>query len=235
MSTLPGTWYAKVGGRRAEFFTILHPPYTGMVLCFVLLGALLAPQPNWFFLVLSLLAYALGLGVGAHSLDELSGHPWGTAFSDFELKVMAFFSLTAAAAVGAAFALFATPWFWPFIAAGLFFALAYSAKSFAGGRFHSDAWFVLSWAALPFLTSFFVQTQTITPASLVMAAALMGLAGLEILLSRWVKEHRRAAVEATDEERQHVLYLIDRPQRALKLVVITTYVLTAAVAAVRYF
>lgn len=240
MDQLPGTWYAKEGGRLAEFYTILHLPYTGMVLCFVALAAFLAPDPNWGFLFWSLLAYFLGLGIGSHALDQLSGRPWGKAFTDTELKILASLSLLGAVALGAYFALVVSAWFWIFISLGLFFAVAYNVEKLFGGFFHTDGWFILSWAALPFLTSFFVQSRTITIEAIVVSTVLMGLAAMEITLSRWVKEQRRTlqSVELVRKDgsrhAEEILAFIRKPQRALKLVVLTTYLLTAAVAGIRF-
>ena len=41
---LEGAWYARHGGKVGELYTILHLPYTSMVLSYVLIGADLSPN-----------------------------------------------------------------------------------------------------------------------------------------------------------------------------------------------
>lgn len=66
-------WYAGPDSVLGELWTLLHPPYTLMVLSFVVLGAALAPAISWAFLMGTLIAYFLGLGLGAHLLDQIPG------------------------------------------------------------------------------------------------------------------------------------------------------------------
>jgi len=240
-SSVQKTWYAREGSRWAEFLTILHLPYTGMVLCYVGLGAFLAPVVHWDRLGWCLLAYFLGLGVGAHALDELSGRPYGRSFTERELWVIGVATLLLASAIGVYYAVTLSPWLWLFIALGVFFAVTYPLGHLFGGRFHTDSWFVVSWGMLPFLTSYFLQTLTLTLPSLLMAGALGGTAAMEITLSRWVRLLRKKPVRLrlihTDgsEEEWGIGQLIGKPERALKLLVVTVYLLTAAVGVWRFF
>src|SRR5689334_12604499 len=50
---------------------LLFLPYTGMVLAFTVLGALLAPVIDWERVAALLVIYALALGIAAHALDAL--------------------------------------------------------------------------------------------------------------------------------------------------------------------
>ena len=235
------TWYAFEGSRWAEFFTMLHPPYTGMVLCYVALGAFLAPVIHWDRLFWSLVAYLLGLGVGAHALDQISGRPYGRSFTERELWVIGTSTLALASLIGAYYAVTLSPWLWVFIGLGAFFAVTYPLGGSFGGRFHTDFWFVVSWGMLPFLTSYFLQTLTLTFSSLLMAGALGGTAAMEITLSRWVRALRRhpatlRMVHADGSEEEWDLWrLIGKPERALKLLVVTVYLLAASVGAWRFF
>ena len=234
------TWYAREGSRWAEFLTILHPPYTGMVLCYVGLGAFLAPVIHWDRLFWCLLAYFLGLGVGAHALDQLSGRPYGQSFTERELWLIGVGTLALASLIGAYYAVTLSPWLWLFIALGAFFAVTYPLGGLLGGRFHTDFWFVVSWGMLPFLTSYFLQALTLTLPSLLMAGALGGTAAMEITLSRWVRALRRrpAALRMVrddgSEEEWDLPRLIGKPERALKLLVVTVYLFTASVGAWRF-
>src|SRR5579884_3943747 len=63
-------YYAR-RGRLADWWTLLHPPYTAWHLAFVVIGASLAPRPSVSTLVGTLLAFFLAVGVAAHALDEL--------------------------------------------------------------------------------------------------------------------------------------------------------------------
>ena len=239
-SVVKKTWYAREGSRWAEFLTILHLPYTGMVLCYVGLGAFLAPLIHWDRLGWCMLAYFLGLGIGAHALDELSGRPYGGSFTERELWVIGVTTLLLASLIGAYYAMTLSPWLWLFILLGAFFAVSYPLARLFGGRFHTDFWFVVSWGMLPFLTSYFLQTLTLTLSSFLMAGALGATAAIEITLSRWVRTLRRKPARLrfihTDgtEEEWDFWQLIGKPERALKLLVVTVYLFTAAVGAWRF-
>ena len=67
-----------VAGLAADWWTLLHPPYTVWHLSYVVLGAAMAPHRDWAALGVSLLAFFLAVGLGAHALDELKGRPLGT-------------------------------------------------------------------------------------------------------------------------------------------------------------
>jgi len=241
MSRVERTWYASEGSRWAELLTILHPPYTGMVLCYVVLGALMVPEIHADRLLWMLIAYFLGLGVGAHALDQLSGRPYGRSFTVRELWLLAIVTLVVAIAIGAYYAITLAPWLWVFIVIETFFALTYNLDRLFGGRFHTDLWFVFSWGALPFLTSFYLQSLTLTLPALVMAGALAGTAGMEISLSRWVRALRRDSARLLlthgdgRQEEWDLWRLIGRPERALKLLVITVYLFTASLVLHRLF
>src|SRR5205814_7762776 len=73
----PAFYALRPGGWR-DYVTLLHPPYTLWHLSYVALGAAIAPEWRPLRLGTGLAAFALGLGVGAHALDELRGRPLGT-------------------------------------------------------------------------------------------------------------------------------------------------------------
>lgn len=235
------TWYSREGSRWAEIWTIFHPPYTGMVVCYVLLGGLLAPTIHLDRLLWIVVAYILGLGFGAHALDQLSGRPYGRSFSKAELWLMAITSLAAACAIGGYYAVTVSPWLWLFIALETFFAVTYNLDRLFRGRFHTDGYFVLSWGVLPFLVSYFIQTLSLSASAFLMALALGGTAAMEITLSRWVRALRRNPARFLmlqadgKQEEWDVRRLIGRPERALKLLVLTVYFLTVGLAARRWW
>jgi hypothetical protein len=117
-------YYAKHGSRRADFWTLLHPPYTAWNLSYVVIGAALAPTVNWLVLTILLACFFCGTGIAAHALDELNGHPLKTGFSDKSLKLMAVFSLFVAFILFAFASLLTTPLLMLFYCAGAFLVLA---------------------------------------------------------------------------------------------------------------
>jgi hypothetical protein len=68
-------FYALAPGGWRDYVTLLHPPYTLWHLSYVAIGAALAPHFRGGLLALTALAFFLGLGIGAHALDELRGRP----------------------------------------------------------------------------------------------------------------------------------------------------------------
>jgi len=219
-----GAWYASGGSRARDLWTLLHPPYTSMVLGTVVIGAALSPVLHVDRLVGLLVAYLLGLGGAAHFLDEARGHPWGTGFSTSALYVLAALTLIPAVGIGIYFAHTVDLLFLPFVILGTFFALAYNLEWF-GGFFHTDPWFAFSWGALPFLTSHYLQMGMVAVWAVPLAGALACTAGVQISLSRWVKGHRRRAPAGDGSESSSGLESVDiarliaRPQLALKLIV----------------
>ena len=80
--------------------TLLHAPYTAWHLSYVAIGAAMAPQLHASRLVLALVAFFLAVGVAAHALDELRGHPLRTQLSDGALIGLAVVGLGGAVAIG---------------------------------------------------------------------------------------------------------------------------------------
>ena len=134
------------------------------------------------------------LGVGAHALDALgsANKPWGTVFSARSLKAIAATALVASYGIGAWYMQRYAPWLWPVAIAEGFFVLAYNLEWF-GGRFHTDAWFALSWGALPALAGYILQTNQIALSALVLAGATAALSLVEIKASRPYKAMKAAA------------------------------------------
>jgi hypothetical protein len=61
-------FYALAPGGVRDYWTLLHPPYTLWHLSYVAIGAGLAPAVHVRWLLETLLAFALALGVSAHAL-----------------------------------------------------------------------------------------------------------------------------------------------------------------------
>jgi len=195
-------FYARSGGSRAQWWTLLHPPYTLWHLSYVVLGAALAPQPDLPALAATVAAFALAMGVGAHALDELAGRPLGTAISDRVLWVAATSSVAVAVGLGCWLALRSTPALWPLVLLGPVLVAGYNLGLF-GGRLHTDAGFALSWGGFPVLVGYVAQTPPWTfPGLLAVAAtaaAAVAVSAAQRRLSTAARDLRRrtAAVEAT--------------------------------------
>src|SRR6188474_1944837 len=84
----PAFYALRAGGWR-DLVTLLHPPYTAWHLSYVALGAAAAPAIHPGRLWAALGAFFLAVGIAAHALDELHGHPLGTRISDRALAVAA--------------------------------------------------------------------------------------------------------------------------------------------------
>jgi len=194
-------FYALSPGGWRDLVTILHPPYTAWHLSYVALGAAVAPEFHAVRLWAALGAFFLAVGIAAHALDELHGHPLGTRLSDRTLEVLAGLALAGAVGIGIA-GLFVVSWsLLPFVLAGAFGVLAYNLELF-GGRFHTDFWFAAAWGAFPALTGFWVMALGIhsfgeAVAGIGVTAACFGLSMAQRRLSTPVRELRRRTVSVT--------------------------------------
>ncbi len=189
----------------ADALTILHPPYTAWHLSYVALGAAAAPELHPERLWAALGAFFLAVGVAAHALDELQGHPLKTRLSDRTLALLAAVGLIGALAIGVAGVFVVSATLIPFVLVGPMIVLAYNLE-LAGGRFHTDFWFAAAWGAFPALTGFWVNALGIH--SLGEAAAAVGvtcgcfaLSVAQRRLSTPVRELRRRTAGVTGEQR----------------------------------
>jgi hypothetical protein len=198
-------FYALSPGGWRDIVTVLHPPYTAWHLSYVALGAAAAPVLHPSRLWAALGAFFLAVGVAAHALDELRGHPLGTGLSDRTLATAAGLALAVAVGIGIA-GLFIVSWtLLPFIVAGAFAVLAYNLELF-GGRFHNDFWFAAAWGAFPAITGFWSNALGIHSAGEAVAGAAVTVAcfGLSVAqrrLSTPVRELRRKTVSVSGVQR----------------------------------
>ncbi|MBA3733602.1 MAG: hypothetical protein H0W90_00135 [Actinobacteria bacterium] len=189
-------FYALAPGGWRDYVTLLHPPYTLWHLSYVAIGAALAPHWRPGVLALALLAFFLGMGIGAHALDELHGRPLATRIPATTLVVLAVTSLAAAAGIGVAVALRTNLWLLAFVAVGAFIAVAYNLELF-GGRVHGDPWFALAWGAFPVLTAYFAAAATIRVEAALAAAFAALLSHAQRRLSTPVRLVRRRTRDVT--------------------------------------
>ena len=205
-----------------------------MVLSYVLIGAVVSPNLHPNRVVITLVAYFLGLGLSAHALNELHAGHWTKALGKRELVILFALPLGAAVVIGvygmlelfaASTSVVAPLTLMAFIMLETFFLFAYNTDAFSG-TFHSDIWFAFSWAALPTLISYYVNALTITSEAVLVALAMAATAGIEINLSRWCKDFRRKS-HLTEmrfangtRQRMNTSQLLARPEKSLKLIVL---------------
>ncbi|HYY73490.1 MAG TPA: hypothetical protein VE662_01605, partial [Solirubrobacterales bacterium] len=200
----PAFYALRQGGWR-DLVTILHPPYTAWHLSYVMLGAAAAPQLHQARLWSALGAFFLGVGVAAHALDELNGHPLRTRLSDPALIGLAVVGLAGAVGIGVAGLFVVSVTLAPFVAAGAFLVLAYNLELF-GGRLHTDFWFAAAWGGFPALTSFWANALGVHSlreaiAGALVTAACFGLSVAQRRLSTPARELRRRTLSVGGEQR----------------------------------
>ena len=184
-------FYALPPGGWRDYWTLLHPPYTLWHLSYVVIGASLAPEVRVPWLLETLVAFFLAMGVAAHALDELHGRPLGTRIPKGVLVGLAGIGLAGAVALGVHGTFEVSAWLWAFIAAGVFLVVAYNLELF-GGAFHSDAWFALAWGAFPAATAYFAQTGTVGVEAVLVATACAAISAAQRILSTPVRKLRRS-------------------------------------------
>lgn len=174
--TAPAFYALRSGGWR-DYVTLLHLPYTAWHLSYVVVGACLAASVDWPVLGLTVLAFTLAMGVGAHALDELNGRPLRTSIPDGVLVGLAVVSVGVAAVIGVAVGLDRTLWIVPLVVLGAALVPVYNLE-LLGGRAHTDVGFALAWGAFPVLTAYVAQTGTLRGEALLAAlwATLLSLA-----------------------------------------------------------
>jgi hypothetical protein len=228
MQAKPAWYFVRSSSKLGDLVNLMHLPYTGMVLAFVVIGAAAAPRAFPDRLAATLVAYFLGLGVGAHALDQLepNGSHYVQSLTRRDLAVVGAAGMTGAVAIGAYYAATVAPFLALFILAGVFFALAYTLPTLvAGGLFHNNSSFAFAWGYLPFLTSYYVNSQSIAPVVLLGGLPLALAAFAEITLSRSVRRARRLNLPPE---------AYSGGETALKVLLALAYVTAAVVALLRF-
>ncbi|MGH9043155.1 MAG: hypothetical protein ACRDZ3_23335 [Acidimicrobiia bacterium] len=185
----PAFYAAGAGGWR-DWWTILHPPYTAWHLSYVVLGACLAPHTDGIRLLATVLAFFFAVGISAHALDEIHGHPLRTRIPDRALWLAAVASLAMAVALGLAGISRVGVGLLAFIAIGPLLVLGYNLE-LLGGRIHSDVGFAASWGAFPALTGYFAQAERLDLVALLGGAVAFGLSYAQRALSTPARLVRR--------------------------------------------
>jgi hypothetical protein len=228
----PGGWW--------DWWTILHFPYTVWHLSYVAIGACLAPEVSGRRLAGTALAFFLAVGIAAHALDEVHGHPLGTRLSNRTLWVTTLLGMAGALGVGAIGIGEIGPLLIPFMVIGPVLVFGYNVELF-GGRLHTDVGFAVSWGAFPVITAYYAQAETIGIAAVLGAVAAFGLSYAQRTLStpartlRRKTRHVEGAVTLADGSVTHLDAAILRAplERALLAMSWSMAALAAALVAAR--
>lgn len=200
MSNRPA-FYAPTGSRRGDFVSLLHIPYTLWHLAYVSIGAALAPELDWRVFAGTIAAFGIGLGIGAHALDEVKSRPLGTGFSDRTLWLLGYGAMGVTFAIAAVGASEVSPWVYAWAAAGVLLAVGYALEWPA---VHTDLGFALAWGAFPVVVGYWAQTRELSLSVVVvsMAAVLLSLAQRTLSTpARFVRRSTTASIVSFDDDR----------------------------------
>jgi hypothetical protein len=233
-------YYAMRGGGWRDWWSLLHPPYTLWHLSYVVLGAATAPRVRLDMLFVSLAAFFLAMGAGAHALDELNGRPLRTRIPNWVLWALAAASIAGAVALGIAYLPRVGATGIPFIVFGGFIVVAYNLESF-GGAFHSDFWFAFAWGFFPALTAAWAQHPHPRAAAFLAAAGCFAASVAQRALSTPVRALRRRTqrVEGVIVRDDGAVRAIDKsmltraPEQALRALSYSMPLLAAGAACAR--
>lgn len=198
---LAPTFYAAGGPRRrvlADWWVLLHPPYTLWHLSYVAIGACVAPTVDGGRLAATLVAFGLAVGVAAHALDEVHGRPLRTAIPGGLLAAAAAVSLAGAVALGVVGITRVGMGLAVFVVVGVVLTLGYNLE-LLGGRLHNDVVFAGAWGAFPVLTAYYAQAETLRVPAVAAAIAAFALSSAQRSLSTPARAVRRtiASVDGT--------------------------------------
>ena len=226
MSDHRPAFYAPTGSVTGDVVSLLHVPYTLWHLSYVPIGAALAPRLNWLVLGGTVSAFAIGLGVGAHSLDEVKGRPLGTRLSDRALWSLGLGAMGVALAIAVVGAFVMSPWVLLWAVAGIVLAIGYALE---WPVLHTDLGFGLAWGSFPLIVGFWAQTQALTLPVALMAvmACLLSLAQRALSTpARFVRRKTDEASVVFDGDRAwDRRRLLDTWERPLRLLTWTTVTL----------
>jgi len=236
-------WYTVAGhGLLSDLVNLIHPPYTLWHLSYVVIGIGLSPIIHPDRSIVVVLAFFLGLGIGAHALDETMGNPLKTRLSRHKLYLIGFSSLAAAVAIGAYYVVTLSLLLLPIIFAEVFFALAYNLEAF-NKRFHNVLVFSISWGVLPFLTGYFVNSLSVSFGALLTSIAIGLLTYVQRTLSLQARSVRRTitspirALKLENGEEISVTStdLISPAEKSLKALTLTIFIFAIALICQRIF
>ncbi len=218
-------FYARTGSPGRDLMSLLHLPYTLWHLSYVAIGAAVAVTMDWGVLGGTLAAFAIGLGIGAHALDEVKSRPLGTGLSDrflWWLGAGAMFVSLVIAGIGA---VVVSPWVIAWAALGVTLAIGYALE---WPLVHTDLGFGLAWGAFPVIVGYWAQSLPLGWPILVVAAAAALLSLAQRALStpaRFVRRRTTEAMARFDDGEWDRLDLLRTWEKPLRLLTWTTVTL----------
>jgi len=220
-------WFVpKFGSKKFRIsIGILFLPYTSIVTCFAVLGAISGPLQLERVAAICVI-YVLALGIGAHLLDAVGGKtkPWGN-LPKRKVGIIALGAISIAFSVGIYFAFLDSPWLFLIGIVEGFFLFAYSLELF-GGKFHNNPSTVFSWGILPVFAGSIIQTNSITIETIIIATITALVTYALIKTSRQYKLLKR------DNGDPHI---IKNKERILKLITFGVVASTIIFFIIRYY
>ena len=215
--TEPRAFYARSGSTRNDLITLLHLPYTLWHLSYVAIGAAMAPDVDWQILTGTLLAFFFGLGIGAHALDEVHDRPLRTGLSDGTLWALAVGGIAVSALIGTIGVFVVSPLLLVWVGVGLVLAAGYPLEW--SPVLHSDWGFSVAWGAFPVLVGYWAQTETLSLAVILVAAAATVLSRVQRELSTPARRIRRTndPIQVSGWDRDVLLSTWERPLRLMSV------------------
>ncbi|MGI0091408.1 MAG: hypothetical protein ACREBS_06835 [Nitrososphaerales archaeon] len=182
------------------------------------------------------LAFFLGLGIGAHALDETMGNPLQTKLSKHKLYLIGFSALGAAIGIGLYYVITLSLLLLPIICAETLFALAYNLEMF-GKRLHTAWVFSLSWGVLPLITGYLVNALSLTPTVILISVAAGLLTYVQRILStpaRFVRRKLWRSQDYSSSQFDGSRELVSVSEKSLKLLTLMIFVLAVALLLQRF-
>lgn len=224
MTDRRAAFYARDGSPAADVISLLHVPYTLWHLSYVVIGASVADTLDWVILLGTLAAFAIGLGIGAHALDEVKSRPLATNLSDATLWSLGVGAMAVSSGIAVIGAFVVSPWVVLWGVAGVLLAVGYALEL---PLLHTDIGFALAWGGFPVVVGYWAQTESISPATVVVAGAATLLSRVQRSLStpaRFVRRRTERSVvsfdQATQWERPELLRTWETPLRLLAWTVV---------------
>ena len=205
--TAPAFYVIRSDRLWARWLNVLHWPFTAWHLSYVAIGASMAGDVRWDVLGWTVLAFFLGMGVGAHCLDLIRGDPLALRLSRSNLVLVGAVGVAAAAGIGITQVLLENVpgWLSLAIAPGILMAAGYG---FEWRWMHGDVQFALFWAVFPFLVGLAAMDDAASwGGSLLIVLFVFATAYAQRVLSTRARYLRRKVTEA-----QVYLSPVDMPE-----------------------
>lgn len=206
MSTRHREWYVPKWGpyKLRSFIGMTFWPYSLMNMSYAVIGSMLAPVIYYDRVIGIAIIYLLALGISGHALDAAFSSeikPWGNFLSKYQLIRIAMIALIPVVILSNYY-IWQTPLLLVFAILETFFLFAYNMEFF-DGKFHTDKLFAFSWATLPLMAGYVIQTNTLSWLVVASSIAAWLTAYIEINASRPYKSIMRSL----NKDKYGIVYL----------------------------